>query len=225
MPELSRLYYFADPMCSWCYGFAPVMDKVRKAFGAQYDIRLVMGGLRPGKLAEPMTPARARLMRQHWREVAKMTGQPFEDDIFKRDDFVYDTEPAAKAVIVMERLAPEHAYDYYHEIQRAFYAHSQDITSPEVLSNFARRFDVSATDFATAFASEEAHKETWGQFTFSASLGVKGFPALVLEDSGQYMLLMRGWQPFEEISLTLAKVLKGAGDSSEGDACEVGGEC
>ena len=225
MPELPRLYYFADPMCSWCYGFAPVMDKLRKAFGAQFDIRLVMGGLRPGKLAEPMTPARARLMRQHWREVAKMTGQAFEDDIFKRDDFVYDTEPAAKAVIVMERLAPEHAYDYYHEIQRAFYAHSQDITSPEVLANFARRFDVSATDFATAFASEEAHKETWGQFTFSASLGVKGFPALVLEEAGQYMLLMRGWQPFEEISLTLAKVLKGAGDSSEGNACEVGGEC
>ena len=225
MPELPRLYYFADPMCSWCYGFAPVMDKLRKAFGAQFDIRLVMGGLRPGKLAEPMTPARARLMRQHWREVAKMTGQPFEDDIFKRDDFVYDTEPAAKAVIVMERLAPEHAYDYYHEIQRAFYAHSQDITSPEVLANFARRFDVSATDFATAFASEEAHKETWGQFTFSASLGVKGFPALVLEEAGQYMLLLRGWQPFEEISLTLAKVLKGAGDSSEGNACEVGGEC
>ena len=68
MAELPRLYYFADPMCSWCYGFAPVMDKVRKAFGAQFDIRLVMGGLRPGKLAEPMTPARARLMRQHWRE-------------------------------------------------------------------------------------------------------------------------------------------------------------
>ena len=85
------------------------MDKIRKTFGAQFDIRLVMGGLRPGKLAEPMTPARARLMRQHWREVAKMTGQVFEDDLFKRDDFVYDTEPAAKAVIVMERLAPEHA--------------------------------------------------------------------------------------------------------------------
>ena len=229
MPELPRLYYFADPMCSWCYGFAPVMDKLRKAFGAQFDIRLVMGGLRPGKLAEPMTPARARLMRQHWREVAKMTGQPFEDDIFKRDDFVYDTEPAAKAVIVMERLAPEHAYDYYHEIQRAFYAHSQDITSPEVLANFARRFDVSATDFATAFASEATHKETWGQFTFSASLGVKGFPALVLEDGGEFMLLMRGWQPYEEISKALANLLKPAqsppASSAQNDSCDVGGDC
>jgi putative protein-disulfide isomerase len=226
MPELPRLYYFADPMCSWCYGFAPVMDKIRQAHGAHFDIRLVMGGLRPGKLAEPMTPARARVIRHHWREVAKMTGQPFEDDIFKRDDFVYDTEPAAKAVIVMERLAPAAAYEYYHEIQRGFYAHSQDITSPEILANFARRFDVSATDFATAFASEEAHKETWGQFTFSASLGVKGFPALVLEQDGQFMLLMRGWQPFEEVSAILERVLKsGNGESADGDSCEIGGAC
>ncbi|AFM13145.1 DsbA family protein [Turneriella parva] len=225
MAGLRRLYYFADPMCSWCYGFAPVFDRLRAAYARDLDIRLVMGGLRPGTLAEPMTPARARLMRQHWREVAKMTGQPFEDDIFKRDDFVYDTEPAAKAVIVMERLAPEHAYDYYHEIQRGFYAHSQDITSAEVLANFARRFGVSATDFAAAFTGEEAHKETWGQFTFSASLGVKGFPALVLEEDGQFMLVMRGYQPFEEISVTLAKVLKGAAGHNEGDACDVGGEC
>ena len=47
---------------------------------------------------------------------------------------------------------------------------------------------------------------------------MKGFPALVLEEDGQFMLPMRGYQPFEQISLTLAKVLKGARASSEGTA-------
>ena len=28
MDQRSKLYYFADPMCSWCYGFAPVMDRI-----------------------------------------------------------------------------------------------------------------------------------------------------------------------------------------------------
>lgn len=46
----------------------------------------------------------------------------------------------------MERLAPEHAYDYYHGNQRGFYAHSQDIPHREGLANFARRFGVSATN-------------------------------------------------------------------------------
>lgn len=53
MPELPRLYYFADPMCSWCYGFAPVIDKIRKVFGTQFDIRLVMGDYAPVRLQNP----------------------------------------------------------------------------------------------------------------------------------------------------------------------------
>jgi putative protein-disulfide isomerase len=225
MAEPRRLYYFADPMCSWCYGFAPVFDKLRAAYARDLDIRLVMGGLRPGTLAEPMTPARARLMRQHWREVAKLTSQPFEDDIFKREDFVYDTEPAAKAVVTMELIQPSEAYTYYHEIQRGFYAHSQDITAPDVLANFARRCGVEKAQFLEAFHSETAHKETWGQFTFSASLGVKGFPALVLEEDGEFMLVMRGYMPFAQISEILAKALEAPGTAASGDSCDLGGEC
>ncbi|MDB5418474.1 MAG: dithiol-disulfide isomerase, partial [Phenylobacterium sp.] len=26
-----HLIYFADPMCSWCYGFSPVIEEIRKA--------------------------------------------------------------------------------------------------------------------------------------------------------------------------------------------------
>lgn len=224
MAEPRRLYYFADPMCSWCYGFAPVFEKLRAAYSRELDIRLVMGGLRPATLAEPMTPARARLMRQHWREVAKLTGQPFEDDIFKREDFVYDTEPASKAVVTMELLQPAEAYNYYHEIQRGFYAHSQDITSPEVLANFAHRFGIDKPKFLETFHSETVHKETWGQFTFSASLGVKGFPALVLEEEGQFMLVLRGYQPFAQVSDTLAKALEDTAAPLTGDSCDLGGE-
>ncbi|HNL54358.1 MAG TPA: DsbA family protein [Turneriella sp.] len=224
-----RLYYFADPMCSWCYGFAPVFDKLRAAYANELDIRLVMGGLRPGQLAEPMTPARARLMRQHWREVAKMTGQPFEDDILKREDFLYDTEPAAKAVVVMELIHPEAAYAYYHAIQAEFYRGKADITDAEVLAEIAAQHGADKAQFLEVFASDTAHKETWGQFTFSASLGVKGFPALVLEEDNQFMLLMRGYQPFEQISLTLAKVLQHTPSSppqnTQAGSCEIGGEC
>ena len=219
--EIPKLYYFADPMCSWCYGFQPVIDQVRADYGASYDIRLVMGGLRPGKLAETMTPARARIIRHHWRDVAKMTSQPFDESFFERENFVYDTEPAAKAVIVMEFLAPQHAYAYYHEIQQAFYARNHDITSPDVLAQLAAPYGVSAENFLQALKSEEAHKETWGQFTFTAGLGIRGFPALVLEDKGQFLLITRGWQPFEQIKGALEQAQMTLG----GNSCEIGQEC
>jgi putative protein-disulfide isomerase len=48
--------YFADPMCSWCYGFAPVMRQLRQRYGDVAQVRPVMGGLRPGT-TEPMPAA------------------------------------------------------------------------------------------------------------------------------------------------------------------------
>lgn len=201
------------------------MDQIRAEYGGDFDIRLVMGGLRPGKLAQTMTPAIARVIRHHWREVAKMTGQKFDESFFERDGFVYDTEAAAKAVIVMEQLAPQHAYAYYHEIQSAFYARNQDITAVEVLAALALPYGVAPEDFARNFASEECHKETWGQFTFSGSLGIRGFPALVLETDGRYMLITRGWQPFVQMQQVIERLLNPDGQkttTADGESCAVG---
>jgi putative protein-disulfide isomerase len=218
---LPRLYYFADPMCSWCYGFAPVMAQIHEAYGNRFDIRLVMGGLRPGKLAQIMTPALARVMRHHWREVAKMTGQVFNETFFERQGFLYDTEPAAKAVVVMEQLAPQDAYTYYHEIQHAFYAENADITSADVLAACATKYGVMAENFTTSFHSEISHKETWGQFTFSGSLGIRGFPSLVTEHDGRYGVVTRGYLPFADISAVLEQVVGGAA----GESCGTNGAC
>ena len=29
-----HLIYFADPMCSWCYGFSPVIEDIRRTVAA-----------------------------------------------------------------------------------------------------------------------------------------------------------------------------------------------
>ena len=41
-----HLVYFADPMCSWCWGFSPVIEAISEQFGTSLPIRLIMGGLR-----------------------------------------------------------------------------------------------------------------------------------------------------------------------------------
>jgi putative protein-disulfide isomerase len=51
----ARLIYVMDPMCSWCWGFAPVADAlVQQARAAGVPLHLVMGGLRSeGAALEP----------------------------------------------------------------------------------------------------------------------------------------------------------------------------
>jgi len=63
-----RLLYFADPMCSWCYGFGP---ELRKLLAARPDLQLelVMGGLRPFN-RDPMSDAFREMLASHWQHVA-----------------------------------------------------------------------------------------------------------------------------------------------------------
>ncbi len=91
-----HLIYFADPMCSWCYGFSPVLDDIRHAFGRALPIRVVMGGLRPGT-DTPMTEAAKLEIAGHWRHVHDATGLPFNPAGMAREGFLYDTDPAARA--------------------------------------------------------------------------------------------------------------------------------
>ena len=72
------LWYFADPMCSWCWGFSPVIETLRDDYRARMKIALVLGGLRHE--TAPMTAAQREDILHHWRAVQARTGQPFRFD-------------------------------------------------------------------------------------------------------------------------------------------------
>ena len=40
-----EILYFGDPMCSWCWGFAPVIDNICEEFSKKIPISLTLGGL------------------------------------------------------------------------------------------------------------------------------------------------------------------------------------
>jgi putative protein-disulfide isomerase len=194
-----HLIYFSDPMCSWCYGFGPVMDQVAARYGEALPIQLVMGGLRPGT-DRPMTAeARAEIL-SHWSHVAEATGVPFDERVLA-DGFVYDTDPAARAVVLMRRLAPQAALAYLHRLQRAFYAEARDITQAAVLAELAEGFGQDRAAFEAELADEELKRQTWGDYAVSQRAGVTGFPTLVggPNDDGVYGVVTRGCAPAEQI--------------------------
>ena len=40
-----EILYFGDPMCSWCWGFAPVLKSIYEDFKADAPLSIVVGGL------------------------------------------------------------------------------------------------------------------------------------------------------------------------------------
>lgn len=194
-----RLFYFADPMCSWCWGFSPVLAQILAAYGERAPARLVVGGLRAGE-TRPMDARAKATIRGHWEHVEAATGQPFAYDFFAREGFVYDTEPACRAAVAMCNLIPAATFPYFAAIQHAFYAEGRDVTAPSVLADLATAFGGDAGVFATVHAAAEVIEATRADFRLTHALGISGFPAIVLNDAAGSRALTIGYQPFAALA-------------------------
>jgi putative protein-disulfide isomerase len=193
-----HLLYVADPMCSWCWGFSPVIDAIRARFGDALPIRLILGGLRPGT-TEAMHEKAKRATREHWEHVHEASGQPFDFGFFAREGFVYDTEPASRAVVVARRSGL--GLEDLKAVHRAFYAENRDVTQAEVLAEIAATIGLDRKGFLAAFGSDGAREETWTDFAIAQKAGIRGFPTLLggVAEEGEYAIVTQGFQPAERI--------------------------
>jgi putative protein-disulfide isomerase len=202
--RISRLIYVGDPMCPWCWGFAPEIE----ALANELPTEVVVGGLRPGPMAQPLGDQMAGVLRHHWDEIAERTGQPFDTSFLDRaDGWIYDTEPAAIAVTQMREMSPTAALDYFTDVQMAFYGEGKDVTDFDVLTGLAARHAVDLGDFSAALPTDEAKKRAWADFNRARNWGISGFPTLVGElGDGRLALLARGWAPAETIRARIRSV-------------------
>ncbi len=195
--RIVRLIYVGDPMCSWCWGFAPEIE----ALAEDLPVGVVVGGLRPGPMAQPLDDRMARSLERHWVEIAERTGQPFDIAFLeRRDGWTYDTEPAAIAVTQMREMNEARALDYFSDIQNAFYAQGADVTQYDVLTHLATGFGIDIDGFAAELVSDAAKTRAWDDFARARDWGISGFPTLVGElEDGRLALLARGWTPAHTI--------------------------
>ncbi len=204
MEPLIKLIYIGDPMCSWCWGFAPEIESLSKDF----DIEVVVGGLRPGPSAQALTDRMADFLRHHWVEIAERTGQAFDIGFLdRRDGWVYDTEPAAVAVVTMRDLHESGTLGYFTDIQRAFYAEGRDVTDFDVLADLVTAYPVDQKVFRSRLESQAAKQSAWADFGRARNWGISGFPALVGELTGDRLaLLARGWTRADVIRSRIASI-------------------
>jgi putative protein-disulfide isomerase len=203
-----HLIYFSDPMCSWCWGFSPVIEAIGARYGEALPIRLIMGGLRPGTL-EPMSAKARREVRGHWAEVTNASGQPFGTSVVDKEGFVYDTDPAARAVVVARRIEPAVGLRYLRAAHRAFYVEGRDVTDREVLAELASEQGLARDVFVADLNSEEAKQETWADYNTSLNAGVSGFPTLIVgpKPDGQYAMITRGFKARDDVLATIDRWL------------------
>lgn len=195
-----ELLYFANPMCSWCWGFAP---SVRALTEAGHRITLALGSLGADR-ARPMRPEDKAYVREHWEHVAERSGQPFDFDFFAREGFVYDTEPACRAVDVIRSRFPALALPAFARLQERFYALGHDVTDPALLSAAAAEFGIAPEEFGAGFEAAETAGRVAAEWQQTARLGVTGYPTLLAFAGGRPEVVTIGWRAPEEVLAAVA---------------------
>ena len=193
---MSQLIFVIDPMCSWCWGFHPVIEKLRTSYSERYKFDLLVGGLRTSGQMQ-WTDENKAYLKQNWNAVHQATSQPFNPKLLNLAHFDYNTYPSCKAIITVRELwGINAAFTYLSDIQSAFYAQGIDITSLEILTRYIRQDKEAFTHF---YQSDRAETLMQHDFAKARSMRLNAFPStLKVNDDGQ-MVYISGYRSLEEI--------------------------
>jgi len=183
-----RLFYVADPMCSWCWGFASTLAAVEPHLREDVKPELVLGGLAPDSNV-PMDEATRRYVQRAWHAVEARTGAVFDHSFWERCRPRRSTWPACRAVLA----AGEQGRKMFAAIQRAYYTEARDPSLEETLVELALELGMERGSFLSALHADETEERLQAHFALRDELEVHGFPTMVSEIEGERVHLCRGW--------------------------------
>ncbi|MBL1292584.1 MAG: DsbA family protein [Thiotrichales bacterium] len=174
----AKLYYFHDPMCSWCWGYQSTWQKLLQELPENMGVTYILGGLAQDNDA-PMPDDMQTAIQAHWRRIESELGAEFNFDFWQQCKPRRSTYPACRAVIaasnqdagVMMILA----------IQRAYYLRAMNPSEYAVLSVLAEELDLDTEKFNVDILSVQTERDFQEQISYSRSMGVSSFPSLLLD--------------------------------------------
>ncbi|MGY4291363.1 putative protein-disulfide isomerase [Bradyrhizobium sp. LM2.7] len=190
-----RITYLFDPLCGWCYGADPTLEKL-----AQLDdvtLALMPTGLFAGEGARAMDAQFAAYAWQNDQRIARLTGQPFSEryrsEVLGKSGGMFDSAPATLGMIAVRATEPARELEALKAIQRARYVDAQDIASLAGISNILRSTGLPAAAERVR-AQDSELMQTYRREIQAAQFemqrfGISGVPAVLVGDGAERHLL------------------------------------
>ncbi|MFQ5661052.1 MAG: DsbA family protein [Gammaproteobacteria bacterium] len=183
----TTLYYFHDPMCSWCYAFQPAWEKIKTGLPEEVKVENIVGGLAPDD-ENPMPERIRNYIQGCWHRIEEVVpGTVFNFNYWSECEPRRSTYPACRAVIAAKIQGREYEEPMIHAIQEAYYRNAQNPSDYETHLQLACELKLDVPKFEKDLFSREIDEELERQIDFSGKLGIPGFPCLVLNREGEYI--------------------------------------
>ncbi|MGA9658485.1 MAG: DsbA family protein [Asticcacaulis sp.] len=183
--------YLFDPLCGWCYGACPALEKLAAISGTV--VELAPTGLFSGTGARPMDPSFAAYAWSNDQRIARLTGQTFSDDyrskVLQSFGQMFDSGPATLALTAVNLMQPDHEREALKAIQKARYVEGLDVSSLTVLSEILASLGLNAVASAVlspdlALIAANRQRINMAQ-SLMREIHATGVPALIIERDGK----------------------------------------
>lgn len=183
---MQKLIYVYDPMCSWCFGFAPTLKSIRQGLPASVQFDFLLGGLAPDSDV-PMASAMADKLAQTWHRIESMCGVSFDHSYWQQTPLPPRSTYIAGRAVLAGVAQGQTTDTMLAAIQTAYYAQAKNVWDAAVLIEIAHSLGLDSQQFADDLEGIRPQHEQ--QLQRSMSMGVQGFPSLVWQDDQQMGLL------------------------------------
>jgi putative protein-disulfide isomerase len=180
------LYYFHDPMCSWCWAFRPRWQEIVGGLPDHMHSQRILGGLAPDTDQTMPTDLQAKL-RSIWQKIQHtVPGTPFNFEFWEKCVPRRSTYAACRAVIAARRQSPGYEEKMILAIQQAYYLEARNPADSNTLIELANEIGLERKLFSAALVSPAVQEELSKEIEFTQRLEIKGFPTLLLEKEGVF---------------------------------------
>ncbi len=177
---MQTLYYFHDPMCSWCYAFDNTLTRLQQQLPASVNLIKITGGLAADSIV-PMSQDMIDAIQKNWRRIENVvTGVTFNYDFWQKNTPYRSTYLACRAVICATKQNTEFETKMIHAIQQAYYQDAKNPSIATTLFKCAESIGLNVEQFQKDIDSEAIDQELKKQINFSYKSGISSYPSLLL---------------------------------------------
>ncbi|MFD2229856.1 DsbA family protein [Alkalimarinus sediminis] len=173
----TTLYYFHDPMCSWCWGYSHTWNQLQQLLPDHIGVEYVVGGLAPDSDI-PMPASMAQTIQTHWKRIESELGTRFNYDFWVKCSPKRSTYPACRAVLAAEKQQQQKAM--IQRIQEAYYLEAKNPSEQSTLIKLAEEIGLDPVKFTADINSTEIEQELQDQIQLTRQSPIQGFPSLLL---------------------------------------------
>lgn len=204
---MATLYFYHDPMCSWCWGYRPVSDRLVSNLPDNVHLVKIVGGLAPDS-DEPMPQNLLEGLPKAWSRIHDLLGTEFNFDFWSKCKPRRSTYPACRAVLA---AGNQDRYDEMIDaIQRAYYLRAMNPSDIETLERLAVELDLDVEQFSRDIHSAEIEEELQRQVDFARQSPIDGFPSLVMDVAGEMITVTRDYKDPQPTLDHIEQLLSGA---------------